>query len=80
MPSPTGPPWTRRGELADKVAANGPLAVRGIKESIRAAGTRSEAEAFALEMEIGMRVMGSKDAREGPRAFLEKRPPVFTGE
>ena len=67
-------------ELADRVAANGPLAVRGIKESIRAAGTLPEAEAFVREMEIGMAVMGSKDAREGPRAFLEKRTPDFTGE
>lgn len=44
------------------------------------AGFLPEAEAFAREMEIGMGVMASKDAREGPRAFLEKRPPNFIGE
>lgn len=44
------------------------------------AGFLTEAEAFAREMEIGMGVMASKDAREGPRAFLEKRPPNFIGE
>ena len=39
-----------------------------------------EAQAFEVEQREGMPVMRSKDAREGPRAFLEKRAPVFTGE
>jgi enoyl-CoA hydratase len=39
-----------------------------------------EAEAFNIEMAHGGKVMSSKDAGEGPRAFLEKRDPVFTGE
>lgn len=77
---PDGEAMARARELADKIAANGPLAVRGIKESIRAAAYLPEHEAFEREMAIGLGVMGSKDAREGPRAFLEKRPPVFTGE
>ena len=38
-----------------------------------------EAEAFGIEMGHGGKVMSSKDAAEGPRAFLEKRDPVFTG-
>jgi len=37
-------------------------------------------EAHRIEYEISGRVMTSKDAREGPRAFMEKREPVFTGE
>ena len=37
-------------------------------------------KAIPKEMEIGMVVMASKDAREGPKAFLEKRAPNFTGE
>ena len=40
----------------------------------------SEPEAFAIEQGHGMKVMSSKDASEGPRAFLEKRDPVFTGK
>lgn len=64
-------------ELADKIAENGPLAVVGIKEAVLAADGLPEAEAFAKEMEIGMRVMASADAKEGPKAFLEKRKPNF---
>lgn len=38
-----------------------------------------EEEAFEIEQQHGMKVMMSQDAAEGPRAFLEKRKPVFTG-
>jgi enoyl-CoA hydratase len=66
-------------ELADRLAANGPLAVRNIKASVIEALELKEADAFGRELELGMEVMASQDAREGPRAFLEKRPPRFTG-
>ena len=39
-----------------------------------------EDDAFAIEQQHGMQVMMSDDAAEGPRAFLEKRKPVFTGK
>jgi enoyl-CoA hydratase len=38
-----------------------------------------EEDAFQRELELGMEVMASNDAKEGPRAFLEKRKPSFTG-
>jgi enoyl-CoA hydratase len=76
---PDGQALARAREIAAKVAANGPLAVRNIKASILAGDALPETEAFAVEAKLGFEVMSSKDAREGPRAFLEKRPPNFTG-
>jgi enoyl-CoA hydratase len=67
-------------ELAGKLAANGPLAVRKIKEGvIRTSGLPLD-KALEIENEVSAAVMSSKDAREGPRAFKEKRKPRFTGE
>ena len=67
-------------ELADKLSRNGPLAVRKIKEGIVRGSGRPLAEALQIEDEVSAAVMTSKDAREGPRAFKEKRTPRFTGE
>jgi enoyl-CoA hydratase len=77
--TPDGGALAKARELADRIAANGPLAVLGIKEAALASDALPEAEAFKREMEIGMAVMASEDAREGPKAFLEKRPAVFRG-
>lgn len=67
-------------ELAGKLAENGPLAVRKIKEGVLRSSGRSLEEALAIEDEVSSAVLGSKDAREGPRAFKEKRRPNFKGE
>jgi enoyl-CoA hydratase len=77
---PDGQALAKAREIAERIASNGPLAVAGILATLRATETLSEEEAFKIEMSHGMKVMMSKDAAEGPRAFLEKRDPVFTGE
>ncbi len=66
-------------EIADRIAENGPLAVRAILATVRETATLPEDKAFEIEMRHGMGVMSSEDAREGPKAFLEKRKPVFQG-
>jgi enoyl-CoA hydratase len=76
---PDGQALDRAREIAARLSANGPLAVRNIKASVIDALELKEADAFTRELELGMEVMASKDAREGPRAFLEKRAPNFTG-
>jgi enoyl-CoA hydratase len=76
---PDGTTLERARQIADRVAANGPLAVRNIKASVLAADALPESTAYQRELELGMEVMASKDAKEGPRAFLEKRAPNFTG-
>ena len=76
---PDGQALNKAQEIAERIAANGPLAVRAILATLRETETLSEEEAFAIEQQHGMKVMSSEDAREGPKAFLEKRPPVFQG-
>jgi enoyl-CoA hydratase len=66
-------------ELAAQISEFGPLAVQAVKRSAYAADGKSEADALAQELEIGQPVFASKDAKEGPRAFGEKRKPVFEG-
>ncbi|MBI2913286.1 MAG: enoyl-CoA hydratase/isomerase family protein [Chloroflexi bacterium] len=66
-------------EFAGKIAANGPLAVCKVKETVLKALGRPVEEGYALEDEAARVVMRSEDAREGPRAFAEKRPPRYVG-
>jgi enoyl-CoA hydratase len=76
---PDGRALARALEVADQIAANGPLAVQAILRTIRETEGMAENEAFAVESRIGMEVFKSADAKEGPRAFAEKRKPVFSG-
>jgi len=66
-------------EIAAIIAANGPLAVQAILRTIRESEGLAENDAFALEAKLGMAVFASEDAREGPRAFADKRKPEFRG-
>jgi enoyl-CoA hydratase/carnithine racemase len=67
-------------EMANRLAENGPLAVRKIKEGVLRCSGMPLVDALKVEDEVSVAVLTSKDAREGPRAFKEKRRPKFTGE
>jgi enoyl-CoA hydratase len=65
--------------LAELVAANGPLAVAATKQILHESRHWPAAEAFHRQRELSEPVRRSDDAREGARAFLEKRAPVWNG-
>ncbi len=76
---PTGEALTEAKKVAAQIAENGPLAVQAIKRSVLETEGLPEKEALAKELEIGWPILSSEDAKEGPRAFAEKRKPNFTG-
>lgn len=76
---PAGEVMPLAEEYARKIAENGPLAVRKIKETVLKALGRRVEEGYDLEDEATRFIVGTEDAREGPRAFAEKRPPRYVG-
>jgi crotonobetainyl-CoA hydratase/dehydration protein DpgD len=56
-----------------------PLSLRAIKEAAATSATMPLEQAFATRYVWEERRMHSRDAEEGPRAFVEKRPPKWTG-
>jgi len=68
-------------ELAERVAANAPLAVQASKRLLRDTAVLPdwEGEAWAVNGREAACVFTSLDAQEGPRAFAEKRQPVWSG-
>ena len=66
--------------LAERIAANAPLAVRYSKDVMKRAADVPEAEGWKLNAEAVGRVFSSADAMEGPIAFAEKRPPKWQGK
>lgn len=65
--------------LAERIARNAPLAVATSKRLIRASQGCTEGEFWAMQKPQIPGVFGSEDAKEGPRAFAEKRAPVWSG-
>jgi enoyl-CoA hydratase len=76
---PDGQALAKALEIAEAIAANGPLAVQAILRTMRETEGMAEDEAFKVEAQLGMAVFASADAKEGPRAFTEKRRPNFEG-
>jgi enoyl-CoA hydratase len=61
------------------IADNGPLAVTAIKKAVLENIGLTLAEGLAREVEIAAPVFMTEDAKEGPRAFKEKRKPQYKG-
>ena len=76
---PEGQALAEAKKVAEQIAANGPLAVQAIKRSVMETEGLPEKEALAKELEIGWPILSTEDAKEGPRAFAEKRKPEFKG-
>ncbi|MCA9829955.1 MAG: hypothetical protein KC495_05755 [Dehalococcoidia bacterium] len=66
--------------MAEKIAGYVPLAVRAMHEWVRHQGNMPPGEAMRLAGTMRWAIGQTDDAKEGPRAFAEKRPPVFKGE
>lgn len=77
---PDGEALAKAHEIADQIAANGPLAVQAILKTMRDSEGKHENDCWADDARIGRAVFASADAKEGPRSFVEKRKPVFKGE
>jgi len=77
---PDGEALAKAHEVADLICANGPLAIRAILKTVRDCEGRHENDSWAGDAAVGVRVFASADAKEGPRAFAERRTPRFTGD
>lgn len=67
-------------ELAERIAHNAPLALAATKQILAAAGDWSQAEAWSEQRKLAKPALSSQDAKEGARAFAEKRAPVWRGQ
>ena len=67
-------------KMAEQLCENGPLSIKAITRSLRELDESvPEAEAFKAQDEIGWPVFASADAKEGMKAFKEKRKPLYKG-
>jgi enoyl-CoA hydratase len=76
---PDGTALDKAHEIASLISANGPIAVQAVLKTIRDSEGRHEDETWAADAKVGAAVFASDDAKEGPKAFMEKRTPEFKG-
>jgi enoyl-CoA hydratase len=69
----------RSVELAERIAANAPLTVRACRALVYASTETGRSDALRAGDRLFEPVYLSEDAQEGPRAFAEKRPPIWRG-
>jgi enoyl-CoA hydratase len=74
---PDGQALAKARQIAQVICDSGPLAVEAILRTLHETDGMPEAAALAHEFEYGWQVFQSDDAKEGPRAFKEKRKPIF---
>jgi enoyl-CoA hydratase/carnithine racemase len=74
---PDGQALSEAIKIAEVINGNGPLAVEAIKRSVRETEGMSEEDGLKREFEIGWPIFSTEDAKEGARAFAEKRPAQF---
>jgi enoyl-CoA hydratase len=78
---PRGQALAEAKKVAAEICENGPVSIRALMRMLREVDESfSEADALAKELEIGAPVFMTKDAREGMKAFAEKRKAVYKGE
>jgi enoyl-CoA hydratase/carnithine racemase len=77
---PAGEQVDRAMALAERIAGNAPLGIQVTKEAALKYLEWGEAAAVAYVPAIRERVLGSADAMEGIKSFVERRPAVFTGQ
>ena len=73
-------PLAKALEIANKIAANGPIAVQAIRRSAKACLGVPEAQALKIETAISAPVFKTADAKEGPLSFMQKRAAVYKGK
>ena len=77
---PSGAVMDTARDFARRIGLGAPVALAKTKEAMVRSNGRPLDEAFAIESQCTKDNAKTADAKEGPRAFMEKRPPRFTGQ
>jgi enoyl-CoA hydratase/carnithine racemase len=77
---PAGEVMQTAQDLAGRILKGAPLSVLFIKEAIKKGVELSLEEGFRLESDLSALIGTTEDSKEGPRAFAEKRAPVWKGK